>query len=149
MINDKLIPSGELVIVLRDQYGNIKEQKTVPNLIVTTGKNAIASRLAGTTTAVMSHLAVGSSSTAADVANTALGTQLGTRAALTVSGGSVSGNQVTFTATFNAGNGTGAIVEAGIFNAATAGTMLARTTFSVVNKDALDTLTISWVVTIS
>ena len=149
MINDKLKPTGELVIVLRDQYGNIKEQKTVPNLIVTTGKNAIASRLAGATTAVMTHLAVGSSPTAPDVANTTLGTQLGTRAALTVSGGAVSGNQVTFTATFNAGNGTGAITEAGIFNASTAGVMLARTTFSVVNKDALDTLTISWVVTIS
>lgn len=149
MINDKLKPTGELVIVLRDQYGNVKEQKTVPNLIVTTGKNAIASRLAGVATGVMTHLAVGSTSTAPDVSNTTLGVQLGTRAALTVSGGAASGNQVTFTATFIAGNATGAITEAGIFNASTAGTMLARTTFSVVNKDALDTLTISWVVTIS
>ena len=44
---------------------------------------------------------------------------------------------------------TGAITEAGIFNALTAGTMLCRTTFPVVNKAAGDSIVITWVVTIS
>jgi hypothetical protein len=154
MINDSLKPTGELLIVLRGPDGKIKEQKTVPNLIVTTGKNAIASRLAGVTTGVMTHMALGTSAVAADVAQASLGVSEFTggsnvRAALSVSGGSVSGNQVTFTATFAAGNCTGAVTEAGIFNASTAGIMLARTTFLPVNKDALDTLTISWIVTVS
>jgi hypothetical protein len=56
---------------------------------------------------------------------------------------------VTFIATVPAGTGTGAITEAGILNAGTAGTMLCRTVFSVVNKDAGDTLSITWTVTIS
>jgi len=153
MINDSLKPTGELLIVLRGPDGKVKEQKTVPNMIVTSGKNAIASRLAGTATAVMSHLAIGQSTTAPVATQTALITEFtggpNARAALTVAGGAVSGNQITFTATFGAGNGTGPVTEAGIFNASTAGTMLARTTFLVVNKDALDTLTISWIVTIS
>lgn len=153
MIQETLKPTGELVIVLRDQNGNIKEERKVPNLVVTSGKNLIASRIAGTTQAVMTHLAIGSSTTAANVAQTTLVTEFSgggySRAALTVAGGSVSNNQITYTATFAAGVGTGAVTEAGIFNASTAGTMLARTTFLVVNKDALDTLTISWIVTIS
>jgi hypothetical protein len=41
----------------------------------------------------------------------------------------------------------GAIQEAGVFNALTAGTMLSRTVFAAVNKTASDTLTITWRVT--
>jgi hypothetical protein len=153
MIKETLKPTGELVIVLRDKDGNIKEQRKIPNLVVTSGKNLIASRIAGNTSSVMSHLAIGQSTTAPDVSQTGLITEFtggsNARSSLTVAGGSVSNNQITYTATFAAGNGTGPVTEAGIFNASTAGTMLARTTFLVVNKDALDTLTISWIVTIS
>ena len=42
-----------------------------------------------------------------------------------------------------------AIKEAGIFNAATGGTMLARTTFAVINKGTDDTVSISWTITVS
>jgi len=58
-------------------------------------------------------------------------------------------NTVTATATFPAGTGTGAITEAGILNAASAGTLLCRTTFPVVNKAAGDSIAITWVVTVS
>jgi hypothetical protein len=73
--------------------------------------------------------------------------QAGTRVLL--SGNSVTNNAITYTATFPAGTGTGAITEAGIFNASTAGTMLCRTTFPVVNKQAGDTIAVTWVVTVS
>lgn len=150
MINETIKTTGELHIVLRDANGNIKEQKTVPNLVVTIGKNVIASRLTGIATAVMSHMAVGTSSTAPIAADTTLGIEIAaSRTALTTAGGVAAGNVVTFTTTFGAGVGTGAVVEAAIFNAATAGSMLCRTVFSVVNKDAADTMTISWAVTIS
>jgi flavin-dependent dehydrogenase len=56
---------------------------------------------------------------------------------------------VTHTSTFEAGDATGAITEAGIFNAASGGQMLARTVFPAVNKSSTDTLAITWVVTIS
>ena len=150
MINDKIKATGELEIILKDTSGNIKDHKVVPNLIVTIGKTVIASRLAGTSTNVMSHMAIGTSSTVPIAANTILAAEIvGSRVALGVLGGIPSNNTVTYSATFGAGVGTGSIVEAGIFNASTAGSMLCRTVFSSVNKDIGDSLTINWVVTIS
>lgn len=148
MINDKIKTLGELEIILRDKDGNIKVQKTVPNLVVTEGKRVIASRLVGTASAIMSHMAVGTSSTGQVAADTTLGAEIAlSRTALT--SGTSSNNEVTYIATFPAGTGTGAITEAGIFNASTAGSMICRTTFAVVNKDIGDALTINWKITIS
>jgi len=150
MINDTVKATGQLEIILRDANGNVKLQNTVPNLVVTVGKNVIASRLAGTATAVMSHMSVGTSSTAPAANNTILGAEIAaSRVALTVPGGTPVTNVVTYSALFSAGVGTGAIVEAGIFNDGTVGSMLCRTTFAVVNKDIGDTLTINWAVTIA
>ena len=56
---------------------------------------------------------------------------------------------MTYVASFGAGDGTGAITEAGLFNAASGGDMLCRTTFSVVNKGSQDSMTITWEVTVS
>ena len=146
-INEDLKVTGELKIVVTDESGQVKEELTVPNLVVTTGRNYIASRMIGTTPGVMSHMGVGSGATAPALANSQLQTQLGSRVTLTNS--SVSDNVVTYTATFGAGEGTGAVTEAGVFNAATSGVMLCRTTFDVVNKGANDTLAITWAITIS
>jgi len=150
MIQDKVKTTGELQIVLRDAEGNIKEQRTVPNLVVTIGKTVIASRLTGASTVVMSHMAIGTNAVAPVAANTTLGLEVAaSRVALATAGGVAASNQVTYTATFAAGVGTGAITEAGVFNAASAGSMLCRTVFGVVNKDAGDSLSIVWVVTIN
>jgi hypothetical protein len=56
---------------------------------------------------------------------------------------------VTYIASFPAGTGTGAVVEAGVFNDPTAGTMLCRTVFAVVNKGADDAMSITWAITVS
>ena len=141
--NDKVSLTGKLAISLN---GTVVQE--VDNMVVTAGKNWIASRMNAASAGVMTHMAVGTGTTAAALANTALGTEL-VRQALTTSGGVVAGAVVTFATTYAAGTGTGAITEAAILNAASSGTMLARTVFSVVNKGALDTMTISWAVTIS
>lgn len=150
MIQDSIKAKGQLSIVVTGADGQVKENYVVPNLVVTVGKNYIASRMkdAGTPTQ-MTHMAIGSGSTAADVNDSTLGTQLGTRASLATAGGTVANNVVTYQATFVPGNGTGAVTEAGIFNASTGGVMLCRTVFAVVNKGADDTMTITWTVTIS
>lgn len=140
MIQDNIKATGHVVVKLNGE--TIQE---IPNLVVTTGKNFIASRMTGSTTA-MSHMSIGSSSTAAAAGDAALGAELG-RVALSSS--STTAAVTTYSATFPAGTGTGAVVEAGIFNASSAGTMLCRTTFAVVNKGANDTLTITWQITIS
>jgi len=146
MIQDQLKVKGDLIVKLFDKNGQVKEQRFIPNLVVTVGKQFIASRMVGTAANVMSHMAVGSSSTAPANGDTALGGELG-RVALTSS--AASGAIATYIATFPAGTGTGAVVEAGIFNASSSGTMLCRTTFSVVNKGADDAMSITWAITVS
>jgi hypothetical protein len=143
---DMLKMKGELQVVVRDELGAVKQEFTVPNLVVTAGKNYIASRIVTGSTTVMSHMAIGTGNATPAVANTTLGTEAG-RVAL--ASFSASGNAVTATATFPAGTGTGAITEAGILNASSSGTMLCRTTFPVVNKAAGDSIAITWVVTVS
>jgi hypothetical protein len=141
---DGIALTGKLTISLNDEI--VQETN---NLVVTAGKEWVAARMKNTST-VMTHMGVGTGTTAAVIANTALETQHGDgRQTLTTSGGTVAGAVITFHRTFAAGNQTGAITEAGIFTAASGGTMLARTVFGVVNKGALDTMTISWAVTIS
>jgi len=148
MIKDNFQISGKLRIVVTDALGVVKVDKEEKNLVVTTGKGYIASRMVGTASAVMSHMAVGTDSTAAVVGQTALLAQItGGRVALT--SGTASGAIVTYVATFGAGVGSGAIVEAGIFNDSTAGTMLCRTVFDVVNKGADDSMQVTWTVTVA
>ena len=147
MIENFAKVTGALSVVLKDADGNIKDAREVPNLVVTTGLGFIASRMKDATATAMSHMAVGSSNTAAAAAQTALITQIGSRVTLTST--TVTANQVVYVASFAAGVGTGAITEAGIFNASTAGTMLCRTVFAVVNKDVNDTLQITWPITLN
>lgn len=150
MLKDNVKANGTLVVELRDENGNIKQQFE-KNLVVNTGLAYIASRMKDATANVMSHMAVGSGTTAAAAADTALGTELG-RVALTsttIVTTNAANDSVQYVATFNPGTGTGAVTEAGIMNAASAGTMLSRTVFPVINKGALDTLTITWKVTVA
>ena len=143
---ENLKASGSLRVVVTGADGKVKEEREFKNLVVTVGKNFVASRMVGTSSAVMSHMAIGSDNTPAAAGDTALGSELG-RVAL--AGASAATNVVTYTATFPAGTGTGAVVEAGIFNANTSGTMLCRTVFAVVNKGIDDAMSITWTVTIS
>ena len=145
MISDTIKVTGELKITVTKPDGKVHET-VVPNLVVTTGKNFIASRMKDATATAMTHMAIGTGSTAAAAGNTTLGNEAG-RVALTST--TVSANNVAYVATFPAGTGTGAITEAGLFNASSSGTLLCRTVFSVINKAAADTLGITWTVTVN
>ena len=145
-MNDGLKLRGDVALVLRDKDGNVKDERKIENLIVDTGLNFICDRMKDDETA-MTHMALGSGSTAAAAGDTTLGTQLGSREALDSS--TVTNNQIVYVASFEAGDATGAVTEAGIFNASSGGTMLCRTVFSVVNKAADDTLTVNWTITLT
>jgi len=138
--------TGSVNVVVRGEDGAVKQEFTVPNLVVDSGLNFIASRMEGTSDAVMSHMAVGTDNTAAASGDTTLGTEAA-RVALT--SGVASSNAMTYIATFPAGTGTGALTEAGVFNDPTSGDMLCRTVFAVINKGASDSMTVTWTVTIS
>ena len=142
-VNEQLEMKGHLKIELNGEL-----VRDIDNLVVTAGKGFVASRMIGTSAGVMTHMAVGTGTTDPAAGDTALETQVGSRKAFTTSA-SVSGAVVTYVCAFSAGEGTGALTEAGIFNASSSGTMLCRTEFSVVNKGASDSMTITWTVTVS
>lgn len=144
--NDKSKATGNLVVEIKNDKGVVVETREVKNLVVDDGLEYIASRMKDTTATAMSHMAIGTGTTAAAAGDTALGTQAH-RNALTST--TVTANAVAYVASFAAGEGTGAITEAGILNASSGGTLLCRTVFSVVNKGASDSMTITWTVTIS
>lgn len=147
---ENLRSRGRLSIVVTDQHGYAKEKREIDNLVVNAGLAYIISRMVGVAKAVMSHMAVGSGTTPAAAANTDLGNLLGSRKALTSTTISGANNEsVIYVGTFNPGEGTGAVTEAGVFNAASSGDMLCRTVFAVVNKAATDTMVITWTITLS
>ncbi len=144
MLKDTIKITGTPTFTLYDENGDVKHSFTLPNLVVTAGKNFIASRMGGTAMAVMSHIGIGSSGIATAAGQTNLQTPI-VRGSMTVAGGTILNNTITYSASYVPGVGTGSIAEAGVFNAASAGTMLSRITFGAFTKSALDTLVIDWI----
>jgi len=140
--------TGRVKVVLKDENGSIKEDFTVDNLVVDAGLDYIASRMKDATATAMSHMEVGTDTTAAAAGDTTLGSAVGA-SRTTLTSTTVTDNAVAYVCTFGAGVGTGALTEAGIFNASSAGDMLCRTVYSVINKGAADSMTITWTITIS
>ena len=147
-MQENLKPTGLVKVVHTNAAGDLVQEFEVPNLVTTAGKGHIAAKIAATTNSPvsMTHMAIGTGTTAAAVGDTTLGTEGGR---VTLTAAVVSTNTVTYTATFPAATGTGAVTEAGILNASSGGTLLCRTVFPVVNKAAGDSIAITWVVTVS
>lgn len=129
--------------VLRDAEGRVKQEQKIHNTVTTAGKNAIADQLlASPTLGKPTHMGIGTGSPSTN----SLGSELD-RNALTSK--TRSGAVVTMVGNWAAGDGTGAITEAGVFDASSSGNMHLSTSFSVINKAANDTLEITWTLTIS
>jgi len=149
MMKAELKARGRLHIVIRDQSGRIIEEAVTTNLVVNSGLGHISNQMAGQSEAAMSHMAVGLGTTPPAATDTALSSELDRNALTSKMQGSGGGaNKVTYVADWAAGDATGALTEAGIFNSASAGQMLARATFPVKNKGANDTMTLTWELTI-
>lgn len=119
------------------------------NLVLALGKRWIARRCAGTEATLPTHIAVGTGTTPVTGADTALQSELA-RVALAQPVSVADGTAVLRAeAVFNAGVATGPLTEAALFNAASGGTAIARTVFSVKNKGADDVFTVVWEITIS
>ena len=142
MIKETLKVKGRVKVALNDVV--VQE---IDNLVVDTGLAFITSRMTDSTDSVMSHMAVGSGSTAAAAGDTTLGSEEG-RVALTST--TDNADEVVYVATFGAGTATASLREAGLFNASSAGTMLCRTLFAgPITKGNNDSMTITWTITIS
>lgn len=118
--------------------GQVKETRDVFNTVTTAGKNAVMDQLlASPTLGKPTHMAIGTGTPG----GTALGAEAD-RNALTSK--NRSGAVITMVGDWAAGDGTGAITEAGVFDASSAGNMHLSASFSVINKAAGDTLQLTW-----
>lgn len=130
--------------------GNWQDLKTVHNLITNAGFAGAASRINGDgAEAAFTYIAVGSGTTAANVADTTLVTETAAsgleRAAGTASRvqTTVANDTAQLTKTFTV-TGTVAVTESGVLNAASVGVLLCRQVFSAINVVSGDSLTITW-----
>lgn len=126
-----------------DKDGNlVREEK---NLVVNTGLNVIAERLAGVVKGPVSHMGIGTGTTA-PAAND-IGLEIPKAARLSASSVVVTAGQVVITATFAGTTYAASITEAALFNAATLGEMISRVTFAPYVLGSSDALTITWTIT--
>lgn len=147
-MNENLTIKGHINIKLYSHEGVLKDERDLSNLVVTSGKNYLASWLAAASQAdyFMKYIALGTGTTSPTVTDTALQSELSTRVVGNItSSTNVWQNQ----ATFGAGVNTGALTEAGLFSASSGGVMLARQVFPVINKASGDSIVFTWQITIS
>jgi hypothetical protein len=147
MNNEALHMKGSLLVTLKKADGTV-ETRRKDNLILNSGFDFICNAIGlASQPTEMNYTAVGTGTTAAAATQTALVTELLRKAATYAH---TAGTKVfTLTTTFNAGEATGAITEAGICNASTAGIFLDRVVFSVINKGADDVMTTTFQFTLS
>lgn len=143
---DRMKFKGHFSAKLKKADGRVIEYEQ-RNLVVDVGVDFICDAMAKPSARpnVLSHIGIGEGTTAADAGDTALETELDRNAATyTHNAGDAF---FTMEATFGAGEGTGDVSEAGLFNAASTGTMFNRVVFSAIPKEASDTLDITFTIT--
>lgn len=147
-MQEQLKVTGHIHFKLFGANGELKEERDIKNVVVTVGKNYLATWLTAATQAdyFMRYIALGTGTNAANASDTTLQTELSSRVAGTLT---PSSNVWQNVASFGPGVDTGAITESGIFSASSAGTMFARQTFAVINKGAGDSLQVTWQITFS
>ena len=148
MNNENIKVTGHIKFDLFNENGELKETREIKNVVVTVGKNYLATWLTAATQAdyFMRYIGLGTGTNAASAADTALQTELATRVAGTLTPTSSVWQNV---AAFGPGVNTGAITESGIFSASSSGTLFARQVFAVINKGARDSLSVTWQITFS
>lgn len=142
---------GDVVYRLYGPDGKLKDVRHVSNLIVDSGFDLICDSIGKSAgrPAATEFIAIGTGTTAAATSQTLLVTEVARQAGTYAH---TAGTKVyTLVTTFAAGTGTGAITESGMFNVITANTatMLNRQVFAVINKGALDSLQVTWTVTLT
>lgn len=140
---------GNVTIRKLDAAGEVLDEQTFHNIVVNGGKAAIAGLIIGTGTAY-GYIAIGTGTTAEAATDTAMEVEIARKVATTSQvTTTVTNDTAHFEATFGSGDGltgTSAVTEYGLFDAATAGTMLAHVIKPAKNMDwdAGEQLQVTW-----
>ena len=148
--DDVLHMRGYIEMQLGDMHGNPLGPIISLNTVVTAGRRWVLSRIKSTSPATeqISHVAIGTGTTAPATGNTALGSET-TRIAIsafTTTG--LDSNPPSWRAEcqFATNEGNTTLGEAGLFNSSSSGTMLSRVTFTTINKTTSNTLAVSYTI---
>lgn len=130
--------------------GSWQKELSISNLVTNAGFAGVASRINGSgAEAAFTYIGLGTGTTAANVADTTLETEIvasgGERASATASRttSDVTDDTATLVHTFSF-TGSLAITESGVLNAASVGVLLCRQVFSVINVANGDSLQVTW-----
>jgi len=139
---------GHLVVELFGPDGKLKDRREMENTITVLHDATVADRMAGGTDALIDYTGIGTTSGGKSTASTALEAQVDrNQNDSNTQGAGADDNDVIHVATFAAGEGTGALVEAGLFTGAADNTLQAYQDFAAVNKAAGDSLVTTWTIT--
>lgn len=148
------MPNAQETITVRgsvyiEQFRNGRriDARHFDNLIMNVGLQWLSGALSGDTgtPSLMKYVAIGTSTTAAAATQTALITEVETRA----TGDQSRVTTIVTSDTYRAVGtitmtGTHAITECGFFSASSTGSMMARQTFAAINAVATDTIQVTW-----
>lgn len=158
-VKDGMGLQGTVTLELFDENGDLKDSRTVPNLVTTSGDSYYANKglpTSGGTAANGMKLGTGTTAAAKSGAGAALtGTYISgsnnTFDSSTIVGSGDTGRSIRYVTTWAAGDATNAaITEAVIVNdqgtdaTSTAANTYARVVFSAINKTASDVLVATW-----
>ena len=149
-LNDVVRLRGHIEAELRDVLGNVVS-RSVENTVVTAGRAWVLKQIASSvidTARSISHIAIGTGTAAPATSDSGLGSETTRSAIGTFTTSNLSSNPPSWRAevSFATNEGNTTLAEAGLFNSSAAGTMLARGTFSTINKTTSNTLTIRYTI---
>lgn len=144
-MNTKLQLKGTLSIRLLDgDTGEVKQEQTFENGITNGGFGLVLTGMSTGTMGRVTHMAIGTGTTAFAPTQTTLVAEVARVALSSVTTGA---DYVRYIGFFPAGTGTGTITEFGTFTASSGGTMANRALApAAITKTALDTLEVTWTV---
>ena len=151
MKNDTINIKGKFILKKFDADGKLVDKREVDNVITNMGKQEVAGLICAdqaSSYTAFDYIAVGTGTTAASASDTALEAETSREAATgTLTTTSVTNDTMQLVASFTGISAT--ITEAGVFNASSGGTMLARQTFSGISLTSSDTLEVTYKVQVS
>ncbi|MGQ9845889.1 MAG: hypothetical protein ACUVQP_00090 [Bacteroidales bacterium] len=148
-MDDVIRLRGCLEIALKNADGEVIQQIKKENTVVTAGRSWVLKQIASSvmnTAQSIGYIAVGTSTTAPATSDTALGGESVRKAISNFSTGGLTSSTPFWTAEvlFATDEANTTLAEVGLFNSSSGGTMLARATFSTINKATSNTLGVSY-----
>ena len=149
--NSGIIMKGSLEIAMQSAKDNeLVEYRHRKNTVVTAGRRWVLERIqsASPPTTTIDNMAIGQSTGSLGTDNTALVSEATRKTIGTMTTTNLTSNPPSWAAqvSWATDEGNSTLGEVGLFNSTSVGTMLARATFSTINKTSTNTLSVTYTI---